>query len=56
MPKNETLILFFEEKRFMRACINRFFIACVLLSKYHSFCWKNHAPQLPSFSPQFPLA
>ena len=34
MPKNETLILF-REKRFIRACIYWFFIACVLLSKYH---------------------
>ena len=34
MPKNETLILF-REKRFIRACNCWFFIACVLLSKYH---------------------
>ena len=26
---------FFREKRFIRACIYWFFIACVLLSKYH---------------------
>ena len=26
---------FFREKRFLRACIYWFFIACVLLSKYH---------------------
>lgn len=36
MPKNETLILFFREKRFFRAYIYWFFIACVLLSKLPS--------------------
>lgn len=36
MPKNETLILFFEKKRFIRACNCWFFIACVLLSKLPS--------------------
>ena len=36
MPKNDTLILFFEEKRFIRAYIYWFFIACVLLSKLPS--------------------
>lgn len=34
MPKNETLILF-REKRFIRAYICWFFIACVLPSKLH---------------------
>ena len=35
MPKNETLILFFEKIRFIRAYICWFFIACVLPSKFH---------------------
>ena len=46
MPKNETLILF-REKRFIRAYICWFFIACVLLSKLHPFCWNYHVPQIP---------
>lgn len=36
MPKNETLILFFRGKTFLRAYNCWFFIAYVLLSKYLS--------------------
>ena len=52
--KDITLILypkmrlwyFFREKRFLRACIYWFFIACVLPSKFPPFCWNYHVPQI----------
>ena len=37
---------FFREKRFIRACICWFFIACVLPSKIPPFCWNYHVPQI----------
>lgn len=37
---------FFREKRFIRACICWFFIACVLPSKFPPFCWNYHVPQI----------
>ena len=37
---------FFREKRFIRAYICWFFVACVLLSKLPPFCWNYHVPQI----------
>ena len=37
---------FFRGKRFIRACICWFFIACVLPFKIPPFCWNYHVPQI----------